>query len=242
MLGNEPTRRRIASRQSGLPSVVMPAGSLGASHKPDCTRDAAVQGADASRISYPVEQLSSIATCVRSMMNCLRFALMMMGGVPNAVCIKLTINQEIAILKVYQKTMTSCPSVYGPAEKGPGSNFNTACVDSRSRRCLRANENPRPLRWLIFRGSIPHPMQSLCTLRNHCRQWPRNTRYQADATPYFGRTCTGWIAPALPGALIQSPRRRGRVRLTQPPCHLPSSTVEMCDARHRRYNHGHGAM
>lgn len=23
-----------------------------------------------------------------------------------------------------------------------------------------------------------------------------NTRYQADATPYLGRTCTGWIAPA----------------------------------------------
>src|ERR1700730_14301648 len=48
---------------------------------------------------------------------------------------------------------------------------------------------------MTFRGSIP-PMQSLCTLRNHCRQWPRNTRYQADATPYLGRTCTGWIAPA----------------------------------------------
>src|SRR5215510_12246251 len=62
--------------------------------------------------------------------------------------------------------------------------------------CLRANENPRPLRCLIFRGSIPHPMQSLCTLRDHCRQWPRNTRYQADATPYLGRTSTGWIAPA----------------------------------------------
>src|SRR5262245_52318382 len=39
-------------------------------------------------------------------------------------------------------------------------------------------------------------MQSLCTLRSHCRQWPRNTRYQADATPYLGRTFTGWIAPA----------------------------------------------
>src|SRR6516225_8110009 len=39
-------------------------------------------------------------------------------------------------------------------------------------------------------------MQLLCTLRNHCRQWPRNTRYQADATPYLGRTFTGWIAPA----------------------------------------------
>ena len=31
-----------------------------------------------------------------------------------------------------------------------------------------------------------------------------NTRYQADATPYLGRTSTGWIAPALPGALIRS--------------------------------------
>src|SRR6516162_3764246 len=40
-------------------------------------------------------------------------------------------------------------------------------------------------------------MQSLCTLRNHCHQWPRNTRYQADAIPYLGRTSTGWIAPAL---------------------------------------------
>ena len=39
-------------------------------------------------------------------------------------------------------------------------------------------------------------MQSLCTLRNHCHQRPRNTRYQADATPYLGRTCTGWITPA----------------------------------------------
>jgi hypothetical protein len=39
-------------------------------------------------------------------------------------------------------------------------------------------------------------MQSLCTLRHRCRQRPRNTRYQAGATPYLGRTCTGWIAPA----------------------------------------------
>src|SRR5262249_28071167 len=62
--------------------------------------------------------------------------------------------------------------------------------------CLRANENSRPLQCLIFRGSIPHPMQSLCTLRVHCRQWPRNTHYQAGATPYLGRTFTGWIAPA----------------------------------------------
>jgi hypothetical protein len=39
-------------------------------------------------------------------------------------------------------------------------------------------------------------MQSLCTLRNPCCQWPRNTRYQAGATPYLDRTSTGWIAPA----------------------------------------------
>src|SRR5262245_63297209 len=39
-------------------------------------------------------------------------------------------------------------------------------------------------------------MPSRCTLRDHCRQWPRNTRYQADATPYLGRSSTGWIAPA----------------------------------------------
>src|SRR5215831_13129474 len=62
---------------------------------------------------------------------------------------------------------------------------------------LRANENSRVLRCLIFRSSTPQPMQSLCTLRDHCRQWPRNTRYQADATPYLGRTSTGWIAPAF---------------------------------------------
>ena len=49
---------------------------------------------------------------------------------------------------------------------------------------------------MTFRGSIPHPMQLLCTLRDHCRQWPRNTRYQAGAAPYLGRTSTGWIAPA----------------------------------------------
>src|SRR6266702_8132762 len=39
-------------------------------------------------------------------------------------------------------------------------------------------------------------MQLLCTLRDHCRQGPRNTRYQADATPYLDRSFTGWIAPA----------------------------------------------
>src|SRR5262249_10552178 len=61
-------------------------------------------------------------------------------------------------------------------------------------------------------GSIPHPMQSLCTLRNR-RQRPGNTRYQADATPYLGRTCTGWIAPACGWrtyAITSSAREHGR--------------------------------
>jgi hypothetical protein len=29
-------------------------------------------------------------------------------------------------------------------------------------------------------------MQLLCTLRTHCRQWPRNTRYQAGRYPLLG--------------------------------------------------------
>jgi hypothetical protein len=36
--------------------------------------------------------------------------------------------------------------------------------------CFRANKNSQPLRYLIFRGSIPHPVQSLCTLRSHRRR------------------------------------------------------------------------
>src|SRR5262245_31019187 len=39
---------------------------------------------------------------------------------------------------------------------------------------------------MIFRDSIPHPAQSLCTLRNHRRRWPRNPRYQADSYPLLG--------------------------------------------------------
>ena len=80
----------------------------------------------------------------------------------------------------------------------PAGRQHLASLDGRCRTyCLRANRNSRPLRRMTFRGSIPHPTQSLCTLRDHRRQWPRNTRYQADATPYLGRTFTGWIAPAL---------------------------------------------
>src|SRR5450830_450054 len=48
---------------------------------------------------------------------------------------------------------------------------------------------------LLSRLNRP-PAQLLCTLR-HGRHLPRrNTRYQAGATPYLGRTFTGWISPA----------------------------------------------
>ena len=53
-------------------------------------------------------------------------------------------------------------------------------------------------------------MQLLCTLRDRCRQRPRNTRYQADATPYLGRTSPAGSHQLAAGALIRSPRRRGR--------------------------------
>jgi hypothetical protein len=62
----------------------------------------------------------------------------------------------------------------------------------------------------VFRGSIPHPTQLLCTLRRGRHLPRRNTRYQADATPYLGRTYTGWIAPASPGAPLSTPCRSSR--------------------------------
>src|SRR5919197_6651716 len=69
----------------------------------------------------------------------------------------------------------------------PAGRQHLASLDGRCRTCcLRANENSRPLQRLTFRGSIPHPMQLLCTLRNHCRQWHRNTRYQAGRYPLLG--------------------------------------------------------
>jgi hypothetical protein len=69
---------------------------------------------------------------------------------------------------------------------------------SDKRPCHRsANHGNEPApRIPMDSGSTPNPMQSLCTLRSHCHHWLRNTRYQADATPYLGRTFTGCIAPA----------------------------------------------
>src|SRR6516165_12444800 len=65
----------------------------------------------------------------------------------------------------------------------------------------------------VFRGSISHPIRLLCTLRRGRHLPRRNTRYQAGATPYLGRTFTGWIAPASPGALLDlhGPAVRRRV-------------------------------
>ncbi|RUX13255.1 aldehyde dehydrogenase family protein, partial [Mesorhizobium sp. M2A.F.Ca.ET.042.01.1.1] len=40
----------------------------------------------------------------------------------------------------------------------------------------------------------------MCTLRRGRHLPRRNTHYQAGATPYPGRTCTGWNSPAWPGA------------------------------------------
>src|SRR5580698_5879297 len=66
--------------------------------------------------------------------------------------------------------------------------------------CLRQIRQPRPLRYRSFRGSIPHPTRLLCTLRRGRHLPRRNTRYRAGATPYPGRTFTGWTTPASPGA------------------------------------------
>jgi hypothetical protein len=60
----------------------------------------------------------------------------------------------------------------------------------------RLCQRPRPQRHSIFRGSIAYPTQLLCTLRSGRHLPPRNTRYQAAATPYLSRTCTGWNTPA----------------------------------------------
>ncbi len=57
--------------------------------------------------------------------------------------------------------------------------------------CLRRCSTSRPLRLSGFRGSIVHPTQSLCTLRDRRRRRPRNTHYRASATTYPDRTFTG---------------------------------------------------
>jgi hypothetical protein len=46
-----------------------------------------------------------------------------------------------------------------------------------------------------------------------------------DAEGLAGRTCTGWIAPALPGAPIRGPRRRARGVWVGPRCQAVSWSV-----------------
>jgi putative SOS response-associated peptidase YedK len=50
----------------------------------------------------------------------------------------------------------------------------------------------------------------LCTLRRGRRLPRRNTRYQAGATLYLGRTFTGWTTPASPGAPYREPFKKRR--------------------------------
>ena len=69
------------------------------------------------------------------------------------------------------------------------------------------------------------------TVEAQCRQIQfgrhlprRNTRYQAGATPYLGRTFTGRIAPASPGALLLL-RRSGLSPHT--PCQSPGALTNV---------------
>jgi hypothetical protein len=80
-----------------------------------------------------------------------------------------------------------------PAERLPMRKVREVLRQVR-RRGERAGD--RPIAGDRPHGVAPTPHAILCTLRNHCRQRPRNTCCQAGAAPYSGRTSTGWIAPA----------------------------------------------
>jgi len=56
-----------------------------------------------------------------------------------------------------------------------------------------------------FRGSITHPMQSLCTLRGPIAAGSRNTRFQAAR---YGLTCAG-LTPADRASFTGAFRRMG---------------------------------
>ena len=62
---------------------------------------------------------------------------------------------------------------------------------------------------------VPHFVAHSHTPHNCCVRFvapvadgSRNTRYQAGATPYLGRTSTGWIAPASAGAFRKRESKR----------------------------------
>jgi hypothetical protein len=65
--------------------------------------------------------------------------------------------------------------------------------------------------WISWLNIPPHAIAVYAS-------WPpsptgsRNTHYQADATPYLGRTFTGWITSASPGAPKTPPTLRPNFR------------------------------
>src|SRR3974390_3750848 len=72
----------------------------------------------------------------------------------------------------------------------PAGRQHLAFVEERCRTyCVRASKNSPPLRCVTFRGSIPHPMQQLCTLRvRHCCRLTQHSLPGGPLRPYLGRT------------------------------------------------------
>jgi hypothetical protein len=72
--------------------------------------------------------------------------------------------------------------------------------------CLRRSAAARPPRCFSFEAQSHTPHD--CCVRFVAviaDGTSRNTRYQAGATPYLGRTFAGWIAPASPDARRTKP-------------------------------------
>jgi hypothetical protein len=74
----------------------------------------------------------------------------------------------------------------------------------------------RQQRCLTFRGSIPHPHAiAVYAFATTVAIGHATLATKQDATLYLGRTCTGWIAPALRLAhlfnyLVSAPEQYGR--------------------------------
>src|SRR3974377_1756251 len=103
----------------------------------------------------------------------------------------------------------------------PAGRQHLAFVEERCRTvCLRASKNSRPLRCMTFRGSIPQPMQQLCTLRvRHCCRLTQHSLPGGPLPPYPGRTCPGswrqlWLAPSH--SITSSARASSVVEMSSP--------------------------